>query len=156
MRSTSSSNIDSPRQLRRVIAKLSPSSPVTDRFSAQWLRLDEREGGQRERSDVWYETQHEHWLGWLDAYDGPGGYNRQQWKRSAEFVYNHIVNPQMLIYLAEAAKVDRPLINTAVKAALAKPISMSAMSGAIRRIIPWALVEAQLTRPARRVRRARG
>ena len=25
---------------------------------------------------VWYKTQHEHWLGWLSNYNGPGANNR--------------------------------------------------------------------------------
>lgn len=93
---------------------------------------------------VWYQTQHEHWIGWLGAYDGPGAYNRKNANRSAEYVYNHIVNPRMLVYLAEAAKVDRKLLAKATKAALLNRVSMSAMSAAIRRLIPWPLVEKAL------------
>lgn len=137
--------IRTPGQLRRAISKLSPASPFTDRFSARWRKLGRRRRGQAERKDVWYDTQHEHWLGWLKAYDGPGAYNRSNWHRSAEYVYNHIVNPQMLIYLAEAAGVDRVLLTKAARAALANHISMSAMSSAIRRFIPWSIVASCLT-----------
>ncbi len=144
MKPRTSQSIATPRQLRRAIAKLSPASPFTDRFSTRWRKLEEKGKGQQERKYVWYGTQHEHWLGWLSGYDGPGAYNRKNWIRSAEYVYNHIVNPQMLIYLAEATKVDRKLLARAAKAALVNSISMSSMSSAIRRIIPWSTVEAAL------------
>jgi len=54
-------SIETPQPLRSIIRRLSPASPVTDRFSAEWRR---RAGdGQQEREKVWYRTQHEHWLG---------------------------------------------------------------------------------------------
>lgn len=136
--------IKSPQQLRRVIARLSPASPITDRFSAKWRRLGSRGGFQKERKTVWYRTQHEHWLGWLGEYAGPGAYGRKDHDRSAEFAYNHIVNPQMLVYLAEAAGIRRGLVLKAVRAALANWATMTAMSSAIRQTIPWAVVEGAL------------
>jgi len=125
--------IATPAELRRAIRKLSPASPVTDRFSARWRKQG---GGQQECKEVWYKTQHEHWLGWLAEYNGPGAYNRKVVKRSAEYVYNHVVNPQMLAYLAEAAGVHRFLLRKAINEALAKRGSMSAMSSVISRHIP--------------------
>lgn len=138
------SRIESPQQLRRAIARLSPKSPITDRFSAQWRRLGKKGGRQQEQKVVWYKTQHEHWLGWLRAYDGPGAYRRMDWNRTAEFVYNHIVNPQMLVYLAEASGVDRMLITKATRRALAGKSTMSSMSGAIRGVLTWSVIEAAL------------
>lgn len=93
---------------------------------------------------VWYKTQHEHWLGWLREYDGPGAYGRANSNRTAEFVYNHIVNPQMLVYLAEASGVDPILIATATRRALAGKATMSSMSGAIRSVLTWSVIEAAL------------
>ena len=139
--------VKSPGQLRQAIAKLSPKSPVTKRFSRSWQRISRKAGGQSEQATVWYGTQREHWLGWLKDYGGPGYYKRKDPKRSAEFVYNHIVNPQMLIYLAEASRVSRVLLMKAEKAALTKArsgSSMSAVSAAIRRVIPWRAVEEAL------------
>ena len=144
MSTQSREHIETHSHLRRVIHQLSPKSPLTNRFSERWRKLRNRVVGQLERKRVWYKTQHEHWLGWLGEYDGPGGYNRKNSDRSAEFVYNHIVNPQMLIYLAEAVKVNPVLLAKAMKAALSHRASMSAMSSAIRRIIPWTIVERAL------------
>ena len=49
----------------------------------------------------WYLTQKEHWIGWLLEYNGPGAYGRKTTDgRDAKFVYNHVVQPEMLVYLA--------------------------------------------------------
>lgn len=147
MKSYFRSRTETPGHLRRAIAKLSPASPITDRFSAQWRALGKRGGRQQEQKAVWYKTQHEHWLGWLREYDGPGAYDRTDWDRTAEFVYNHIVNPQMLVYLAEASKVDPTLLTKATKRALTGKATMASMCAAIRRVIPWSVVEAALCGP---------
>lgn len=144
------SRIETARQLRRAIAKLSPASPITDRFSAQWRRLEKRRGRQQERNTVWYEKQHEHWLEWLREYDGPGAYGRADWDRTAGFVHNHIVNPQVLVYLAEASNIGRALLAEATKRALSRGGSMSSMSAAIRSVIQWPAVAAALCGPALR------
>jgi hypothetical protein len=136
--------IETPAQLRRAIARLSPTSPFTDRFSAKWRAVGKANRSQKERAKVWYRTQHEHWLGWLKFYSGPGAYDRKVWSRSAEFVYNHIVNPQMLIYVAEATYIDRGRLKAAAKAALVHRATMGSMSSAIRRLIPWKLIEGAL------------
>jgi hypothetical protein len=136
--------IRTPAQLRNAIKQLSPSSPITDRFSARWLGAPTADESQREQKTVWYDTQHEHWLGWLRGYEGPGGYGRKNWSRSAEFVYNHIVNPQMLVYLAEAAGIADKTVRKAAAAALANLSTMSSMSAAVRRVVPWKMTEEAL------------
>jgi hypothetical protein len=79
---------------------------------------------------------------------GPGYYGRKNPPSEARTVYNHIVNPQMLIYLAEATGVPRALVKRASEEALAKA-TMPGMSAAIRRLIPWEIVEAYLVPEAR-------
>ena len=54
------------------------------------------------------------------------------------------INPQMLIYLAEAAGISRVLLNKAKKVAFNNSQKMMSMSSAIRRIIPWAMLEKAL------------
>jgi hypothetical protein len=134
--------IATPAQLRKAIAKLPPSHPITDQFSAKWRRLGNEHA--QERQGVWYRTQHEHWLGWLRGYDGPGAYNRKDPVRTAEFVYSHVVNPQMLVYLGEALGIDRALLAKATSAALKNATTMSAMSATIRRVLPWHMMEPAL------------
>jgi hypothetical protein len=85
----------------------------------------------------WYLTQKEHWIGWLSDYNGPGAYGRQTGvKHDAKFAYNHIVEPLMLIYLADASGVDPKLVKAA-KRACAKGTTLMQKSGAIRAVIPW-------------------
>jgi hypothetical protein len=149
--------IDSPRQLRRVIEALSSESPLTDAFTQKWRQTGRRRGrGQQERAVVWYNTQHEHWLGWLEGWNGPGAYGRQNWKRSAAFVYAHIVNPQMLVYLAEAAGLPKALVVEAMREALANWESMQSMSAAIRRVVPWPTIEEALLARVRSGRTQKG
>lgn len=136
------SSVRTPQELRRKILRLSRASPETDSFSRRWLR---KQSGQREQAAPWYTHQKQHWLGWLGDYSGAGAYGRANWNRSAEFVFNHVVNPQMLIWLAEAVGVDRQMVRRAVRAALTRR-SMAAMSGAVRRVIPWSVIEPLLSR----------
>ncbi len=89
-------------------------------------------------------TQKEHWIGWLFEYGGPGAYNRQtQVVRDARFAYNRSVCPEMLLYLATAARVDRKLC-LAAKRASTKGESLMQKAKAIRAIIPWETVAAAL------------
>ena len=89
-------------------------------------------------------TQKEHWIGWLFEYGGPGAYGRQtQVKHDARYAYNHIVCPEMFLYLATAARVDRTLC-LAAKRASTRGATMMQQSTAIRAIIPWETVAAAL------------
>ena len=98
----------------------------------------------RSQPGVWYRTQKEHWLGWLRKYDGPGAYGRKLApNRDARFAYNHIVCPEMLLWLIEAAGVKQALVVAAQNAA-ATGTTMMQRSGAIRKQVPWAEVRATL------------
>jgi hypothetical protein len=64
----------------------------------------------------WYRTQKEHWIGWLFEYNGPGAYGRQTLEgRDAKFVYNHVVEPELLLYLAKASGVPSGRVASARK-----------------------------------------
>ena len=118
---------------------MQPHLPVSDRFER------EMPGGEAEQRRAWYSSQKEHWLGWLAEYDGPGAYSRKNTrKRDAQFVYNHIVNPKMLIWLAEAAGVPKQQLQRAYMAALSAGTRMQAMSSAIRHVIPFSAIQALL------------
>jgi hypothetical protein len=90
-----------------------------------------------------------HWLGWLKGYKGPGHYNRKNCHRSAEFVYNHINCPPMVLWLAEASGVPRATIAKAKHAALSVKPHLPTQSAAIRRIIPWEMIEVRLDKRGR-------
>lgn len=92
----------------------------------------------RVQPGVWYTTQKQHWLGWLREYDGPGAYGRIPGQsRDAKFAYNHVVCPEMLLWLIEAAGVRRELVDAA-RAAYQMGTTLMQKSGAIRRHVSWA------------------
>jgi len=102
-----------------------------------------------------YGTQKEHWLNWLRDYGSPGAYGRKVTSgRDARFVYNHVVEPNMLLYLIEAVGVVGSGLVEALRYIDAGP-SMMARSAWIRRHVPWEAVEAKLW-PTRRVGRLPG
>jgi hypothetical protein len=89
----------------------------------------------------WYKTQKEHWLGWLKEYDGPGAYDRKGGgHRDARFAYNHIVEYRMLLWIIEAAGMDSKLVRKA-KSVVDNKKSLQANSAAIRKIVPWEMLE---------------
>jgi hypothetical protein len=92
----------------------------------------------------WYLTQHEHWIGWLSEYNGPGAYGRDaSVERDAKFAYNHIVEPEMLLYLAGAVGVQRKKVSEARNAdSDAKTLMQRA--GVVRKHLPWPIVAAAL------------
>lgn len=98
------------------------------------------EGPRGLTSRVWYESQKEHWMGWLFHYNGPGAYGRKVVEgRDARFVYNHVVCPDLLLYLATASGVEAAAIRRAKRAAATRG-SLAAKAGAIRKELPWELV----------------
>lgn len=98
----------------------------------------------RLRRRAWYESQKEHWIGWLFHYNSPGAYARKVTQgRDAKFVYNHVVCPDMLTYLADASGVAPGLVRQAKRIAASRGAE-SARAGAIRSIIPWEIVQATL------------
>lgn len=98
----------------------------------------------RRHRDVWYESQKEHWMGWLFHYNSAGAYGRKVTKgREAKFVYNHIVCPGLLTYLADASGVSRDLVRAAKRVEQSGNASMQ-QAGEIRRIIPWPIVSEAL------------
>lgn len=100
-------------------------------------------------SPVWYRTQKEHWLGWLGTYHETGAYGRRpDSRRDARFAYNHIGNPEMLLWLIEAAGLAGDVVRAA-KAADRRAGSMPEAAAAIRRLAPWEVVQSALTFPAR-------
>lgn len=93
-----------------------------------------------------YRTQKEHWLGWLDPNSATGTYPRKSGpERDAKFVYNHIMEPKMLLWLTAAAGVPKDMLHMAQKAAEIAT-TLAGKSAAIRRNVPWPEVVAALTK----------
>ena len=129
-----------PRLLLRKIRKLGVASPITKSYARALVAR-----GVWSNEGVWYTTQKEHWLGWLSEYDSPGAYGRKTVSgRSAEFVYNHINCPPMLLWLAEAAGVSRRDVLGAKRSALSARRSRGTHCAVIRKAIPWPMIEERL------------
>ena len=128
-----------PRGLRRKLQFPKDRPPITTAFEQALTKQ-----GIWSSEKVWYKSQKEHWLGWLSEYDGPGFYGRKTASRSAEYAYNHIVCPPMVLWLGEASGVDKPLVAAAKRAALKAPASLPSKSAAIRKVVPWMIIEVAL------------
>jgi hypothetical protein len=133
-----------PQALRRKIKAFEATPPITRSFERALTKQ-----GTWSPEGVWYRSQKEHWRGWLSEYDGPGAYGRKTSAvRSAEFVYNHVVCPPMVLWLGEASGVKTSLIIQAKKAALGASRKLQNKCAAIRRIVPWSKIEESLLNSA--------
>jgi hypothetical protein len=84
------------------------------------------------------------WIRWLSEYHIPGYYKRQVGKkRTARFVYNKLANPEMLLWIIQAASVNRNLVNLA-KSASEKAKNVITKSAIIRKHVPWEVLEPAL------------
>ena len=129
-----------PRLLLRKIKTLPVKAPITASYGRALIAR-----GVWDDEGVWYTSQKEHWLGWLSEYDGPGAYDRKSWTgRSAQFVYNHIGCPPMLLWLAEAAGVSRTKVLAAKRSALSARGNRATHCAKIRAVIPWPVIEERL------------
>lgn len=90
---------------------------------------------------AWYPSQKEHWIKWLSEYDTPGPYCRRPLARTpAETVYNRLMCPPMVFWLAEASGVASALLNDAYWAALSAQPHSASQAAAIRNHTPWGIV----------------
>ena len=84
----------------------------------------------------------ETWIEWLSPY-ADGSNRRKNPDRTAQFVFNKLNSPSMIIWLAEASGVnDRHLQRALQIAGRNGPKEM--LAAAIRRILPWKLVSDNL------------
>ncbi|WXT99742.1 MAG: hypothetical protein Ctma_0446 [Catillopecten margaritatus gill symbiont] len=88
-----------------------------------------------------YRTQKAHWLGWLDSKSTAGTYQRQDApNRGAKYVYNHIMEPKMLLWLISALGLQSELVERA-KEEVKNKKSMAGSCAAIRKMVPWQTLE---------------
>ena len=84
-----------------------------------------------------YQTQKDHWLGWLNPAAGTGTYPRTGGTdRDARDVYNRIAEPKLLLWLAEAAEVS-PLRIAAARGAAESRVKLNSKCAAIRKHVSW-------------------
>ena len=120
-------------------------------YSAEWLaELIERLPADKEvpsgtQGYSRYHTQKAHWLGWLTKKPGAKYFRQDAPKRGAKFVYNHIMEPKMLLWLISASGLQIELVEQAKEASLNKK-SMASSCAAIRKALPWQLLEVHLNK----------
>lgn len=126
------------RGLRRKIKRLNSETPQHKRLEQA---LQEGVGF----GNAWYDSQKEHWLGWLAEYDGPGAYGRQTGNsRDARYIYNHIQCAPMLFWLAEAVEIPAGTLEQAFNDIVTAPEKNASQCSAFRKLIPWKMIEARL------------
>jgi len=125
-------------ELIAKIRKLPAEAPVTERFDR-----DLRASGALNDGPS-YKNHKEHWLGWLRDYGGPGAYGRQPNERTAQEIYNRVVNPAMVLWLGEACGVPVATVKKAANAGRTLDSTLSGKAGGVRKIIPWSLIEDRL------------
>jgi hypothetical protein len=95
-----------------------------------------------------YSSHKEHWTRWLEHYDGPGYYGRSNHDRTAQYIWQHIQNPGMVVWLGEAAGVAQPVIRHSLQLALSTTGRVASVTAAARKPLPWAMVAGRLWPPA--------
>jgi hypothetical protein len=118
-----------PQQLIKRIKALPARAPHTEALERLLLKKPR-----------WYANQKEHWLGWLNEYDGPGAYGRIGRNYDAAFAYNHCGCPPMALWLGEASGIDERLVAKATKLVQQSSGTFSARSATIRSVIPWDVI----------------
>jgi len=129
----------SPKRLAAKVKNFRAHPPLTESFERAL-----RERGTWGRKPVWYRSQKEHWLGWLSEYDGAGYYGRKSRGLSAQFAYNHIMCPPMLLWIAEASGISKKKVLTAKQSALSARPTLASQCAAIRKSIPWSEIDLRL------------
>jgi hypothetical protein len=127
------------KQLAVLIKPLSKADPLTQ-------KLNKKLGIVSPSEKAWYKTQHEHWLGWLSSYNGPGAYGRKNQNKDARYTYNHIMNRSMLYWLCEASGIPKKILVKAQKEMLKNSSSRASQLKALRTLIPFEMVELHLLR----------
>ena len=130
-----------PHRLAASIRNLPKRGPITTEFERVLNRT-----ATWSNSNVWYDSQKEHWLGWLSEYSGTGHYGRKNSHRSAEYAFNHIVCPPMVLWLGEALGIPKAKVAAAKRAAMSAGPHLPAKSAAIRKILPWEMIEVRLNK----------
>lgn len=84
------------------------------------------------------------WIHWLSDYNNPGMYNRKpDQDHSARYAYNHIVYPEMLLWLIRESGVSDELVKLA-KSDSEKFSVLRQQAAAIRKRVPWDMLERAL------------
>ncbi|WP_299850385.1 hypothetical protein [uncultured Roseovarius sp.] len=122
------------KALLKIVKGLNPDVPLHKQLERD-LKIGPGYGR------AWYRSQKEHWVRWLSEYDTPGPYGRRPRARTpAETVYNRLMCPPMVFWLAEAVGVQETPLQEARFAAISTTKHQASQAGVIRSRLPWGLV----------------
>ena len=94
---------------------------------------------------AWYSSQKEHWTRWLVEYDTMGVYGRRPNSgRDVRAIYNRLSCAPMALWLAEAVGVPDGLLSGAHAAAIAAPANGASQCAAVRKIVPWEIIQREI------------
>lgn len=113
-----------------------------DEFAPMTSELERELGIGVGFGSAWYFSQKEHWLRRLSEHDTPGAYGRRPNSgRNCEFIYNRLQCPPMVFWLGEALELPIVSLKAAYVAAMNVREHHATQTAAIRREIPWSLIE---------------
>lgn len=122
-------------ELKKILQKKKEHYEISDEYNIT----------HGQRKNVYWESQKHHLLPWLDAQatTGSGSFTRSKPNTEARIMYARLSCPECQLWLAEAAGVDKKLIQRAADEAkkLEKVVSRAAI---IRKTIPWSEIETAL------------
>ena len=131
-----------PRELASKISNLRNRTPITAELTSHLWNLDPNDP-----AGIKLPNLKKHWLGWLDTYEELEYPRRKDSIRTAQFVYNHLLSPSMALWLGEASGVSETVVRHAMKAACSVQPNPATRCAAIRKIIPWKIIEYRLNKP---------
>lgn len=122
----------------RLLSPKEATQPMTMAFEVAWD--DIRRGGRATDSGIWHHNQKEHVLSWFASQvtRGAGAYSRKTSNTSARTTYNRLLNPAMILWIAEALGEDPDAVQEAGEQVLTVPSRSRA--GAARKAFPWARI----------------
>ena len=110
---------------------------MTLAFEDAWARERQKSSSDSGR---WRHNQKEHVLTWFASQPtrGAGAYSRKTPNTSARITYNRLMNPAMILWIAEALGEDPQVVQAAGEKVLAVPSRSRA--GAARKVLPWSRI----------------
>ena len=121
----------------KLLSARQTDQPMTLAFEDAWARERQKSSSD---SGIWRHNQKEHVLTWFASQPtrGVGAYSRKTPNRSARTTYNRLMNPAMILWIAEALGEDPQVVQEAGEEVLSVPSRSRA--GAARKVLPWSRI----------------
>jgi len=131
-----------PCELASKISNLPNRAPITAELTSLLQNPDPNDS-----AGTKLPNRKKQWRRWLGTYEEPEYPRRKDSNRTAQFVYNHLLVPEWVLWLGEASGVSETVVRNAMKAACSVQPNRATQCAAIRKIIPWKIIEYKLNKP---------